>query len=169
MNNTEKSKRIKGILFLLVIILFFGVIGFLIGKPLVTMASDPEAFRDWIDQYGIWGRVAFIGLVVVQNVIAVIPGEPLEICAGYAFGAVEGAILCIVGSVIGGLIVFLFVRKFGMRFVELFFDREKLENLKFFKNTRRLNLLVFIFMLIPGTPKDLMSYFVGLTKMKLPI
>ncbi|MBE6948491.1 MAG: TVP38/TMEM64 family protein [Ruminococcaceae bacterium] len=165
MNN--RSNKIRGITAVLIITAFFAVIAFLVGRPLVQMASDPDAFRDWIDDFGIWGRVAFIGMVVLQNVIAIIPGEPLEICAGYAFGAIEGTLLCIAASVIGSVIVFLFVRTWGMKFVELFFEKEMLDNLKFLHNSRKLNFFVFIFTVIPGTPKDMMAYFVGLTKMKL--
>jgi uncharacterized membrane protein YdjX (TVP38/TMEM64 family) len=169
MDTNNKRKRLKGVIFLIIIVIFFGVIAVFVGKPIVTMASDPESFREWIDQFGVLSRVAFVGLVIIQNVIAVIPGEPLEICAGYAFGAVEGSLLCILGSVIGSIVVFCVVRKWGMKFVEIFFDRDKLENMRFFKNTRRLNLFAMIFMLIPGTPKDMLSYFVGLTKMKLSV
>ena len=66
------------------------------------------------------------GMVVLQVVVAVIPGEPLEIAAGYAFGALEGTLLCMVGTWIGGLMVFLLVRRFGVRAVEIFFPLEKL-------------------------------------------
>lgn len=166
-NNINKKQKIRGIFSLIIIVVFFAAIAALVGRPLIQMASEPNNFRDWIDSFGFWGRLIFIGAMVLQNVIAIIPGEPLEICAGYAFGTIEGTLLCIAASVIGSVIVFLFVRTYGMRFVELFFDKEKLGKLKFLHNTKKLNLFVFIFTVIPGTPKDMMSYFVGLTSMKL--
>ena len=49
-----------------------------------------------------------MGMVILQVVIAVLPGEPFEIAAGYAFGAVEGSILCIAASTLGSITVFLF-------------------------------------------------------------
>ena len=52
--------------------------------------------------------------------------------------------------------------------MELFFPKEKIENLKFLQDSRRLNLMVFLIFFIPGTPKDVLCYCVGLTKMKLP-
>ncbi len=168
-NNSKQKRKLRGIFAIVIIALFFAAIAILVGKPMVQMASDPEAFRTWIDGFGFSGRLAFIGMVVLQNVVAIIPGEPLEVCAGYAFGAIEGTILCIIASVIGSVIVFCFVRTFGMKIVELFFEREKIENLRFLQNSRKLNLFAFIFTLIPGTPKDLLAYFVGLTKMKLSI
>ena len=79
----------------------------------------------------------------------------------------EGTILCIIGCVIGSALVFLFVRRFGVKLVEVFFPREKIRSLRFLQDSRRLNLLTFIVFFIPGTPKDLLSYFIGLTDMKL--
>ena len=59
------------------------------------------------------------------------------------------------------------VRYYGIKAVEEFFPRNKIYSLSFLKNERKLNLLVFAIFFIPGTPKDLLSYFIGLTKMKL--
>jgi uncharacterized membrane protein YdjX (TVP38/TMEM64 family) len=118
-------------------------------------------------QGGVWGRILFVLLMALQVVVALIPGEPLEIGAGYAFGAVEGTLLCMAGITLGSLVVFLFVRRFGIRLVEVFFSREKIHSLKFLQNAKRLELITFFVFFIPGTPKDLLSYFVGLTDIKL--
>ena len=146
-----------------------GLAGFcvLYGPELLAFVADAPRFRAWVDSSGLWGRVAFVGMVVFQLIIAIIPGEPLEMGAGYAFGAVEGTLLCILGCVIGSALVFLFVRRFGVKLVEVFFSREKIRSLRFLQDSRRLNLLTFIVFFIPGTPKDLLSYFIGLTDMKL--
>ena len=77
---------------------------------------------------GVWAPVLFTGMMILQVIVAVIPGEPLEIAAGYAFGAVEGTFLCILGTFIGGMLVFLLVRRFGLRAVEVFFPAEKLRS-----------------------------------------
>ena len=144
-----------------------GLVCWFAGRPLIRFAQSPELFRAWVDEQGIWAPGLFVGMVVLQVIVAIIPGEPLEIAAGYTFGIVEGTLLCLAGSVLGSLIVFLFVRRFGIRAVEVFFPREKLLSLKFIQNSRRLNLLVFILFFIPGTPKDIMTYFVPFTPMKL--
>ena len=106
-------------------------------------------------------------MVILQVIVAVIPGEPLEIAAGYAFGAVEGTLLCVLGTFIGGMLVFLLVRRFGLRAVEVFFPEEKLRRLRFLHNERRLARWVFVIFFLPGTPKDVLCYFVGLTPMPL--
>ena len=138
-----------------------------VGRPLVRFASEPERFRQWVDMNGAWGRLAFVGMMALQIFVAIIPGEPLEIGAGYAFGALEGTMLCLLGAVAGSAVVFMMVRRFGTKMVEAFFPREKIRKLKFVQNARQLELLVFLLMFIPGTPKDMIAYFVGLTRMKL--
>ena len=164
---TEAHKKKIYLFAIIVALIFIAAVGYLVGKPMVEFVREPERFRAWVDSSGFVSRVIFVGMVVFQLIIALIPGEPLEMGAGYAFGAVEGTILCIIGCVIGSALVFLFVRRFGVKLVEVFFPREKIRSLRFLQDSRRLNLLTFIVFFIPGTPKDLLSYFIGLTDMKL--
>lgn len=164
---TEKQKRwlagtgIFLFLFLSALIFIFA------GKPLIQFVQEPDRFRAWVDQQGIMAPVAFLGMLVLQIVVAIIPGEPLEIAAGYAFGAIEGTLLCLIGSFLGRAAVFLLVRRFGTKAVEVFFPLDKLQELSFLQNKRRLTLWVFFLFFLPGTPKDLLAYIVGLTNLPL--
>ena len=164
---TEKQKRwIAGtgiFLFLLLSALIF----FFAGKPLIRFAQEPERFRAWVDEQGVWAPIAFLGMLILQIVVAAIPGEPLEIAAGYAFGALEGTLLCLFGAFLGRVAVFLLVRRFGARAVDVFFPLEKLNTLSFLQNKKRLTLWVFFLFFLPGTPKDLLCYVVGLTDLPL--
>ena len=139
------------------------------GRPLIRFAREPERFRAWVDQQGIRAPGLFIGMVILQIVVAVIPGEPLEIAGGYAFGALEGTLLCVLGAFLGRLMVFLLVRRFGTMAVEVFFPQENLQSLRFLQNEKRLSFWVFLLFFLPGTPKDVLTYFVGLTKLPLRI
>lgn len=91
-----------------------------------------------------------------------IPGEPLEISGGYAFGALRGSVLCLLGGVLGSVAVFALVRRFGRELVEIFFPREKLEKLKFLQSSPKRDALFWLIFTVPGTPKDLLCYFAGL-------
>lgn len=164
---TEKQKKTLGVIAILVFLLFCGIVGYFIGKPMLRFVGEPESFRSWVDSHGVWSRVVFVLMVILQVVIAFIPGEPLEIGAGYAFGAWEGTFLCLLGMVIGSVLVFEFVRHFGVKVVEIFFSKEKIQSLHFLQSSGKLNVLTFIVLAIPGTPKDLLSYFIGLTEMPL--
>lgn len=169
MNHNRSDARVRGLALaaLAVFLIFMALVFWFVGRPLVRFVSEPEQFRLWVDENGLWGRLAFVGMMAVQIIIAIIPGEPLEIGAGYAFGAVEGTVLCILGAMLGSLIIFLLVRRFGVKLLEVFFPLEKIQSMRFMKDTRRLSLLAFIIVFIPGTPKDLIAYFVGLTRMRL--
>ena len=164
---TEKQKKwIAGtgiFLFLLLSALIF----FFAGTPLIRFAQEPEQFRAWVDEQGVMAPIAFLGMLILQIIVAAIPGEPLEIAAGYAFGALEGTLLCLFGAFLGRIAVFLLVRRFGTRAVEVFFPLEKLNALSILQNKKKLTLWVFFLFFLPGTPKDLLCYVVGLTDLPL--
>lgn len=162
----EQHKKLIGALSVVVFIVFMALVGWYIGRPMVKLVSEPETFRAWIDSKGALGRFIFIGMVALQVIFAIIPGEPLEIGAGYAFGAIEGTLLCLVGFLLGSVIIFAFVKKFGIRFIELFFSLDKINKLRFLNTNKKLNALAFVIFLIPGTPKDILVYFLGVTNIK---
>lgn len=162
---TDKHRKIVWIIAVLIFIAFMAAVSVFIGGPLVKFAEDPEQFQDWVDSAGIWGRIIFVGMVVLQVVVAFIPGEPVEIAAGYAFGFWEGSLLTLAGFLIGSWLVFSLVRKFGVKLVEVFFPSKKIEEFGFLKNPKKTKIITFLLMLIPGTPKDFLSYFAGLTKL----
>ncbi len=155
------------IVVLLFFLLFCGAITFIVGRPMMRFMDEPEKFRIWVDSHGLWGKVSFVVMVFLQVVIALIPGEPLEIGAGYAFGAVEGTLLTVIGTLLGSVAVYFMVKKWGIRFCEIFFEREKLLSLRILKDKRKRDVIAFFIFLLPGTPKDLVTYFLGLTEMKL--
>mgnify|MGYP004506821309 CR=1 FL=1 len=166
---TKKQQKRVGIAAIVIAVAATALIIWLAGVPLVKFASEPEKFRQWVDNNGIWSRFAYMGMVILQVVIAVLPGEPFEIAAGYAFGAVEGTILCIAASTLGSVMVFLLVRYFGVPLVEVFFSEEKLQRIKFLKTSPKRDFIFFIIFMIPGTPKDLLCYFAGLTDIKFTL
>ena len=153
---TERNKKIVSATVILAFILFCAAVGWFIGRPLIHFVGEPEKFRAWVGTSGIFGMVAFVGMTIFHVVIAFVPGEPFEIGAGYAFGALWGTVLCVVGITIGSLIVFWLVRRFGVKLLEVFFTYEKIKSLKFLQNKKRLALITFFLFFLPGTPKDLL-------------
>lgn len=165
MDPDRRRRLLAGGAFVLFLLLT-AVVGWYIGRPMIRLAGEPERFRAWVDSHGLWGSLAFLGMMVLQVVIALIPGEPLEIAAGYAFGFWEGTFLCLFGIFLGSVLVFFLVRHFGTALVEVFFSREKIQSLRFLHQSKRRDFLIFLVLFIPGTPKDLLSYFAGLTDIR---
>lgn len=166
LKEVKKKRWLAGII-LTVLLLVSVLIFWEIGKPLILFVGDTERLRAWVDSNWLWSRLAYIGIVILQIVVAMIPGEPFEIAAGYAFGAVEGTIICMLGSAVGGTLVFLLTRRFGVKLVEVFVPLEKIHSLKFLRDDKKRDIVIFLLFFIPGTPKDALSYFAGLTKMDL--
>lgn len=163
-----RRRRIVSILTLTGILIIFGMIAYFVGNPLVRQFQDsPETFREHVKSYGVWGPVLMIGMRALQVVVAIIPGEMLEVASGFVFGWFWGMVLCLTGTTLAVILIYLAVRKWGVKLVEAFFSREKILKYSFIQNEKKLNMLVFILFLIPGTPKDLLDYLVGLTPMKL--
>lgn len=54
-----------------------------------------------------------------------------------------------------------------MKLVEIFVSRERINTLRFLNTERKRDTFIFLLFFIPGTPKDLFTYFVGLTEIKL--
>lgn len=163
----RKRKQAVALVCLGLAVVVMVAIFWFVGRPMLQFVSQPDQFREWVDSHGLWGRVAFVGMMMFQVFVAIIPGEPLEIGAGYAFGVLEGTLLCVLATSLSGTLIFLIVKKFGMKFVTLFVSEEKIHSLKFLQNTRRLDLIAFLLFFIPGTPKDVLTYIAGLTPMRL--
>ena len=166
----NKNRKLIAILSALAAILVLFGLGFIIGKPLLNALRNKENFRLWIDAQGFWKYWIMIGIVALQVIVAIIPGEPIEFAAGYAFGAWGGLLLCLIGVGLGSIAIILLTRKYGMRMVHLFISDEKIEELsdKLLKDKSKLDTVIFLLFLIPGTPKDLITYFIGITTMTLP-
>lgn len=164
MNDTgEKKKRLVSATIFALSIALMILLTILLAKPVAGLADHPEVLRKTIREKGPVSVLGFIGLLILQVFAAVVPGGPFEIAAGYAFGLLPGALICDIGMTAGGLLVFLLTRHFGMSFVELFFKPEEIEKSKFLKTTDQSKAVIFFLFLIPGIPKDLMSYILGIT------
>lgn len=130
---------------------------------------DAERVRDLISQNYFLGALCLLLVCAVQVIVALVPGELVEIAAGYAFGAVWGTVLCVMGTILGSVAVILLVRRFGRKFVYAFYPKEKLDQLPILRDPKKRNTLVLVLFLIPGTPKDMFTYAVGLTDMSIPL
>lgn len=131
--------------------------------------EDPQIFRDFVEEHYVLGVFVMLFMFIVQVILALIPGGLLEVACGYAFGSVAGGIIAVAGIMTGSALTMLFVRKFGRKFAELFYSKEKLESISFLKDKKKRNIIVFLVFFIPGTPKDLLTYVVGLTDMSIPL
>lgn len=166
----KKTKIFKCLLIIIVLALCIGLIVYLF--PVIRNLSTPEGqmeFKNHVANLGVLGYLALFGLQFAQIFLIILPGEPIEILAGMCYGGIGGLIFITVSVFIITTIVFLAVRKFGRKFVYSFCSEErikKIENSKLFKNPKKIEWIMLILFLIPGTPKDLLVYIAGLLPLK---
>jgi uncharacterized membrane protein YdjX (TVP38/TMEM64 family) len=143
------------------------IIYFYWGEAAIDFFSDPIQVRSMVSRHPVSSRLIFFFANFMQVVIAIIPGEPFELAAGYAFGVVEGTLICMAAIYSASILIFLLVKRYGRPVIELFFEAEKIDQVRLFQRPGQLNILMYILLFLPGTPKDILTYLAGLTPMRL--
>lgn len=161
----QQNKR--WLIILLMIVIVISGCCLLLYKPFMALVNDPHGFRNWLDQYGPFGWIIFILINMTQIILAFLPGEIIEVLAGYCYGSINGCLICMVASGIGSSIIFSLMRYFHIDLSKVFFDPSTTNKHHFLlKLEDHLSLVLFIVFLIPGTPKDILTYLMPLTKIK---
>ena len=159
-------KKMKILLLIVASIIFIGLILSLI--PLMKDIATYEGrikFKEQISEYGIFSGIILLLLQIAQILLVILPGEPLEVLAGMFYGSIGGTIFIFASVFITTIVIVLLVKKYGKRLLYEFFKREKIDKIlesKIFKNTRRVEIVMTILFILPGTPKDLLVYLGGL-------
>lgn len=167
---SRRVKAFKYILMIIVIVLLIGLIVYLF--PVIKNLSTPEGqleFKNQVSNMGFLGLLALFGLQFAQIFLIILPGEPIEILAGMCYGGIGGTLFITISACIISSIIFFAVRKFGRKFVYSFCSKErieKIENSKLFKNPKKIEWIMLLLFVIPGTPKDLLVYIAGLLPLK---
>ena len=140
--------------------------------PLMSKLANEETrveFKNEISRMGFKGVLIVLGLQILQIVVAVIPGQPMEIVSGMLYGTWGGMALCLVGIFIGTALVFFLVRRIGTDIMLLFFSNKKIDeikNMRLFKNPAKFEMLMFIMFVIPLLPKDIFIYLGGISPVR---
>lgn len=150
------------------LICILAVVGAILLKDYFS-EENIDKIQAFVSEHWIAGALIFMAVCMVQVIIALIPGEAIEIAAGVIFGSWGGALICLIGITLGSVIVILLVRKFGRKFVESLYPREKIDSLPILNDPKKRNTVIALLFFIPGTPKDLITYIVGLTEISIPM
>lgn len=165
MNYLKEKKKEIGLFVIGLIIM--GLICLLFYQPFMSLISQPQKLRHQLQSYGLLGQFIFMCIMALQVIFVFLPGEVIEIMGGYLYAPLGGLIICLLGSALGSMIIYIFVKHIGIRFIQRFVGLDKIRDMQFLQNKEHLNILLFIIFFIPGTPKDMMTYFISLTDMKL--
>lgn len=170
MKKINKAKMLKLVALILVISIL--VIATIYMAPIIKEINTVEGqtqFKEKITNSGVTGVLILFGLELAQVVLAILPGEPIELLAGICFGPIWGTIFLMISIFIITCIIYFLVKKYGRNFIYEFFPKEKvhkLENSKLFKDEKKIEIVMIILFLLPGTPKDLLIYIGALLPIK---
>ncbi len=133
-----------------------------------SFLTSKEQVRTWLLSFGSLAPLVFVGIQALQVVLAPIPGEATGFLGGYLFGITTGFFLSTIGLAIGSTLAFLLGRWLEIHFVEKVVSAETLQKFDFIVE-RQGALIAFLLFLIPGFPKDYLSFILGLSKMPLRV
>lgn len=144
---------------------FFGPVGEWIGQS-VSFLMDKEGARNYILAFQPYAALYFIGLQVFQVIFSPIPGELSGFLGGFIFGWAPGFFYSTLGLTLGSLAAVSIGRVFERVFLEKIIPARILD--EFGARMDRYGLAtVFILFLIPGAPKDYLSYLFGLSRIPI--
>jgi uncharacterized membrane protein YdjX (TVP38/TMEM64 family) len=167
----KKKQRISGrslylIISLLVLVALLTVGTLTIGPKIVNAARDPEKLRAELGGNSVKSQLIFVGIQFLQVLFAFIPGEFVEIAAGYIYGPFLGTVLCLVGVLPATCLIFGLTKLLGRKFTQITLDEKDLKKFNFLNDEKKLTTTLFLLYFFPGTPKDVITYFAGITKIK---
>ena len=111
--------------------------------------------------------ITMILFIMLQVVFALLPGEPLELASGFLFGNFYGTLLCLAGSCLGTFFVYYLVMLFKHKIINLFFSREKVQEVEQMLSKNKSKFWIFLIFLVPGSPKDILTYVASLGNINL--
>lgn len=163
----RKEKIILNIIMLSVFIILLTYITIRYAPVITKLISNPEKFRVFLLSYGNISILVFMLFQVLQVVIALIPGELIQIAGGYVYGTFFGTFYSSLGILLGSIITIYIVRLLGYSIIKLFVSEQSLKKFNFLINNEKSEIAMFVLFLIPGLPKDILTYIAGITPIKL--
>ena len=113
------------------------------------------------------GVLILLAMQFLQIVVVFIPGEVTQVAAGMLYGPWLGALIILAGCLVSSAFIFQVVSRLGAPFVKAMVSEKHLSKIERFEESNKFETIVFILFLIPGLPKDVFTYLVPLTKMRL--
>jgi uncharacterized membrane protein YdjX (TVP38/TMEM64 family) len=127
-------------------------------------SGDGDQIRDYLQSLGIWGPVVSLSLMLIQAIVAPIPGVLIAMANGLAYGIFWGGALTLTGQTLAAALCFVIARRFGRGIVERFAG--DVNNGKAGRWIAQWGAAgIVATRLIPGFSFDIISYGAGLTAM----
>lgn len=146
-----------------------------IGIPVAVVLYHPEIiehFRSledlnaFLERYHTAGIFVYLAMQVVQILVPVIPGQALQLAAGYMYHFLPGLSLSLLGIAMGTAVSFGLSRFLGHDAMVLIFGEEKIHSYINKLNSKRAYQIIFLLYLMPGFPKDFICFAAGISEIR---
>ena len=163
----RKASAVFKLLLLCVIVIGVPAYLFFFDHSLLDEFSSIDDVYQALRSYRSESILIYIAAQILQIVICIIPGQALQLAAGYLFHFWLGLLLSLAGAALGTIATYYLAKLLGHHAMHLIFGEEKINNALSKINSKKGVIVVFLIYLIPGIPKDLCTYAAGLSEMKL--
>lgn len=130
----------------------------------VRLYHDKYFLRDSVVAWGWMAPLVFIGIQALQVIISPIPGEITGPVGGALFGTTWGVVYSTIGLTIGTLICFGLGRLWGEPLIRPWLSERHWNKMNFIVEAEGA-IICLILYLVPGFPKDAISYLFGISPM----
>lgn len=131
---------------------------------LVRLYRDKHFLKTTVEAWGLAAPLIFVAIQALQVIISPIPGEITGPVGGALFGTSWGVVYSTIGLTVGTLACFGMGRKWGEPLVRPWLSDHHWSRLSFVIEAEGA-ILCFILYVIPGFPKDIISYLFGISPM----
>ena len=159
---TFGRKTIIGLV--LAVLVLAGLLYLLYANGFIEYFTDRRRLLNLINAHRAYAAFIFIGLQALQVVAAPVPGEVSGFVGGVFFGTAMGILYSTVGLTLGSWMAFILARLAGRPLVELVVKAETIKRYDYVMKHKGM-FLAFLMFLIPGFPKDILCYLLGLGHM----
>ena len=150
---------ILGTLFLIGLILYFLSQGYF---------TDSTKLQALLNQTGIFAPLLFILLQIFQVIIPIIPGGASSALGIVAFGPIWGFVYNYAGLVIGSILAFLLVKRYGKTFILKVCDQKTYDKyIGWLDKGKKFDRFFAAAIFFPCAPDDILFMIAGLTSMTL--
>lgn len=131
----------------------------------VMRSGEHERVEAWVAQYGAWGLIVLIGLMLMQSLLAFIPSVILMVAAVLSYGPVWGGLLAWAGLLLAASMAYLIGRSLGPVTVHRLIGQQTEEKIDSFLERYGVWAVVAA-RISPALSTDAVSYAAGIVGMR---
>lgn len=121
-----------------------------------------DAFRAYVAGFGVWAYLVYWLIQFLAVVLAPIPGNVITVAGGLLFGMVPGILLSLTANYAASFLVFGLCRLLGKSFAQKLLGKHS-TNKYYELFTRKRDSFLFLTILFPFFPDDIICMLAGLT------